>query len=40
MPGWISGVVLALLAGAVTMGIGTLYSMGGADLAVQDMQPL
>lgn len=40
MPVWFSGVVLALLAGAVTMGIGTLYSLGSADLAAQDMQPI
>ena len=31
---------MALLAGSFAMGIGALYSIGSADLPVQDQQPL
>lgn len=38
--GRIRGVILALLAGSVATGIGALFSIGSADLPVQDQQPL
>jgi cytochrome c7-like protein/class III cytochrome C family protein len=38
--GRIKGVILALLAGSVATGIGALYSIGSADLPVQDQQPV
>lgn len=40
MPGKIMGGIFALLAGSLAVGIGALYSLGSADLAVQDRQPL
>ena len=40
MPAWTTGVLLAIVAGGIAMAIGALYSVGSADLAVQDQQPL
>jgi hypothetical protein len=36
----ILGIILALVAGGLAMGIGALYSIGSADLAIQDRQPI
>lgn len=40
MPGWITGIILALVSGGVALGLGALYAIGSADLAVQDRQPI
>jgi Cytochrome c7 and related cytochrome c/Class III cytochrome C family len=39
-PGSTTGIVLAIVAGGAALGIGALYAIGSADLAVQDKQPV